>query len=259
MGTAGKNMRYTIGELSALAGVSARTLRHYEDKGLLYPARDASGYRVYGPDDTRRLAQVLAMRACGLPLTTIRGLFDGAEADVHAALVAHLGSLREQGRSLADAIARTESAIAAIERMEGMAAEDAFENMKKKGLADFEDTYGVEARQRYGDDAIDAANARMMALTRDEWEAKELLEESIKVQLRLAMASGDAAGEEAAELARMHARWIRMHWGDGYSAEAHRGLARGYLADSRFVDYYDSACGKGATEFLVQAIEANIA
>jgi len=49
--------------------------------------------------------------------------------------------------------------------------------------------YGAvkEARQRYGDDAIEGANARMMALTKDEWDAKELLEESIKVQLRLAL------------------------------------------------------------------------
>ena len=78
------------------------------------------------------------------------------------------------------------------------------------------------------------------------------------MQLRLAMASGDPASEESAELARMHARWIRIHWGEGYNREAHLGLARGYLADQRFVDYYDGACGEGATEFLAQALEANL-
>lgn len=249
---------YTVGELAKLAGVSARTLRHYEDKGLLRPSRDANGYRVYRTRDAKRLAQVLSMRACGLPLVTIRRLFDDPVADVHAALLAHLSNLRAQEKSLDDAIARTERAIAAIEGMEGMNENDAFAAMKEEGLRQFEETYGQEARERYGDDAIEAANARMMALTRDEWDAKELLEEAIKVQLRLAMATGGPQGEAAAELARMHEKWIRIHWGSGYTREAHRGLARGYLADARFRDYYDSACGDGATDFLVAALEANL-
>ena len=124
-------------------------------------------------------------------------------------------------------------------------------------MKDFEETYGQEARQLYGDDAIEAANKRMMALTRDEWDAKELLEDSIKVQLRLAMASGDIAGTEARELACMHERWIRIHWGnDAYSKQSHLGLAKTYLADERFRAYYEKAAGKGATEFLVGALEA---
>lgn len=258
MGSETQQDGYSVGQLAKLAGVSTRTLRHYEDKGLINPKRGASGWRVYGEHDVKRLAQVLSMRACGLPLTTIRRMFTGDEADVHAALVAHLENLRAQGDSLSSAIARTEAAITAIERMEGMTAKDAFNSMKEQGLRDFEETYGQEARERYGDDAIDAANARMMALSRDEWDAKELLEESIKVQLRLAMASGDENSEESAELARMHARWIRIHWGEGYSKEAHLGLAQGYLADPRFVAYYDNACGEGATEFLVRALNANL-
>ena len=55
----------------------------------------------------------------------------------------------------------------------------------------------------------------------------------------------------------MHARWIGLHWGDGaYSREAHLGLAQGYLRDERFRAYYDSRAGVGATEFLVQALQA---
>lgn len=132
---------------------------------------------------------------------------------------------------------------------------DAFHN---GGLERHEATYGAEARERYGDEAVDATNDRLMSMSRDEWEAKDLLEESIKVQLRLAMADGDVHGEAAAELARMHARWITMHWGGSYSREGHLGLAQGYLADRRFRDYYDSACGDGATEFLVEALNANL-
>ena len=255
MGEGGQ--RYTIGQLAKLAGVSARTLRHYEDRGLLAPERAANGYRSYGPADAKRLAHILSMRACGLPLTTIGRLLGEPGADVRAALVAHLRTLRAQGESLADAVARTEAAIAAIERMDGMETEDAFEALKAEGLARFEDEYGEEARRLYGDEAIDAANGRMMALTRDEWDAKELLEESVKVQLRIAMADGDPAGPAAAELARMHERWVGIHWGEGYDRDAYLALVRAYPADPRFRAYYDAPCGEGATDFLVKAVEAN--
>lgn len=76
---------YTIGQLAKLAGVSARTLRYYEDEGLIHPLRTSTNYRIYHEKDARRLAQILAMRACGLPLTTIRHLLEDLDADIHGA------------------------------------------------------------------------------------------------------------------------------------------------------------------------------
>lgn len=57
-------------------------------------------------------------------------------------------------------------------------------------------------------------------------------------------------------LARMHERWISIHWGPGYGKDEYLGLVCGYLADPRFVSYYDDAAGEGATAFLVKAVEA---
>lgn len=123
-------------------------------------------------------------------------------------------------------------------------------------LKHWKDPYEQEAREKYGDEAVDATQARLGNLTPDEQKSLALLEESIKVQLRLAMASGNPASDESAELAHMHQRWIKAHWGAGnYSKEAHLGLANGYLADQRFIDYYDKACGEGACEFLVEALK----
>ena len=253
----GEDRGYTIGQLAKLSGVSARTLRHYEDEGILHPSRTDSNYRVYHEQDARRLAQIVAMRACGLPLPTIRRLLEDPDADVLASLVSHLRCLLRQEESLEEAIARTEKAIAAIERMKGMDSKAAFDEFKKKKIEESEAAYGQEARRLYGEEAVDASNERMMSLSRDEWDAKDLLEDAIKVQLRLAMASGDAGGAEARELARMHERWIRIHWGDAaYSKQAHLGLARVYLADERFRAYYDGAAGAGATDFLAAALEA---
>ncbi len=281
-GSTAKSTKRTVKEMADLAGVSARTLRYYESLGLLHPARSEADYRLYSEVDAKRLAQVLAMRSCGLPLATIKRIcadsVDAGSADAGSAadtkgsqgsmapkdattsilstLKHHLATLEKQRDSTAAAIDRTKAAIAALERMEPMTTEDSFQQMKREGLARFEEEFGQEARELYGNDAIEASNERMMALTRDEWDAKELLEEAIKVQLRLAMATGDAASEEACELARMHRRWITIHWGEGYSLEAYRALVHGYLADPRFVKYYDSAAGEGATEFLVQVVDA---
>lgn len=72
-------------------------------------------------------------------------------------------------------------------------------------------------------------------------------------------ARGKNARYTIGELAHLHERWIRTHWGEGYTREAHLGLAQMYLADDRFRAYYDGAAGKGATEFLVQVLEAALA
>ena len=50
----------TVGQLAEQSGVSARTLRYYEDLGILSPQRGPNGYRLYGPRDERRLAQILS-------------------------------------------------------------------------------------------------------------------------------------------------------------------------------------------------------
>lgn len=122
-----------------------------------------------------------------------------------------------------------------------------------------EHRYGTEARERYGNEAVDASREKLLSMSDAEWESKEELETAIIDQLKRAMAQSDPASETAAVLAKMHARWIQMHCGEGaYTPEAHNGLADSYLADQRFVDYYDSRAGKGATDFLVAAIHANI-
>lgn len=71
-------------------------------------------------------------------------------------------------------------------------------------------SYGKEARERYGDAAVDAANERLLGMSEAEWSAKETLEQAIIEQLKAAVAAGNAMGPEAAKLAQMHARWIRM-------------------------------------------------
>lgn len=246
---------YTISELAGVSGVSVRTLRHYEEVGLLLPLRDARGYRIYTEDDARRLADILGMRRCGLGLPTIRTICASDNAKTTELLKAHLAHLRMRQEALVDEMRRTSAAIATCEEMGHMSTKEAFERLKREAIDKNERVFGAEARERHGDDAIDAANEHLQALDEKSWDDMVALEHAIIAQLRRALATGDAAGADARELCRLHERWLRLRWPEGaYSKDAHLGLAEGYLRDERFRTYYDTRAGVGATDFLVCAL-----
>lgn len=250
---------YTVKQVSDMSGVSVRTLHHFEDEGLIRPGRSANGYRAYTANDLDRLQQILLYRECGVKLGDIKGILEDGSFDPEQALLHHREALKARRDGIDRLIATVEHTLRSLKGGPEMAIEDKFEGLKRAAVENNEKAYGAEARRRWGDETIDAANEKLLAMNEDEWHDKEALEAAIIDQLVAAMASGDAAGEEARRLAAMHARWIEMHWPDGtYSREAHRGLAQGYLADSRFRDYYDSRAGQGATEFLVAVLEANL-
>jgi DNA-binding transcriptional MerR regulator len=65
---------YRVQQFAALAGVTVKTLHHYDRLGLLRPERTAAGYRVYSDDDLQRLAQITALKLVGVPLKGIAPL-----------------------------------------------------------------------------------------------------------------------------------------------------------------------------------------
>ncbi len=67
---------WKVGELARATGLTTRALHHYDDVGLLVPARTESGHRVYSGDDVERLYRVLALRGVGLSLDEIRAVLD---------------------------------------------------------------------------------------------------------------------------------------------------------------------------------------
>ncbi|KGM16393.1 hypothetical protein N867_00885 [Actinotalea fermentans ATCC 43279 = JCM 9966 = DSM 3133] len=90
----------TVGRLAARFGLSRSTLLYYDRIGVLRPSiRSAAGYRLYGPDDVRRLAQICEYRRVGLPLAAVRRLLDDAD-DVAAALAVRLAALDREAREL---------------------------------------------------------------------------------------------------------------------------------------------------------------
>lgn len=250
------NETYTAKELATLAGVSVRTLHYYEERGLLHPTRDANNWRHYHAQDLSALRIILALRACGLPLTNIVALLNDPALDMFAVLTEHRQHLLAQQTELNTLLQTTETLIKRWKDIHNMTDKEAFELLKQQTIEQNEQQYGEEARARYGEAAVDAANEKLSQMTQQDWKSATELETAIKDKLRELLAQDEISDADARRLVDMHAQWLQMHWGEGtYSAQAHIGLAHGYLMDDRFIDYYDSACGDGATALLVRMIE----
>src|SRR5579871_1237892 len=91
-------------EFAEMAGVTVRTLHHYDRLGLLRPGRNGSGYRVYRERDLERLEQIVALKFLGLPLGQIRKLLDQEVADISYALRMQREVLEDRRRLLDKAI-----------------------------------------------------------------------------------------------------------------------------------------------------------
>ena len=87
---------WRIGEVADRTGLTRRTLRHYDDLGLLVPATRSSGdYRLYDEDDLLRLLQIQNLKALGLSLPEIADALADPELDASTTLRSHLVQLEE--------------------------------------------------------------------------------------------------------------------------------------------------------------------
>lgn len=105
-------MEYTINELAKTAGVSTRTLRYYDQCGLLPPCRvSPNGYRIYGQKEVDRLQQILFYRELAMPLADIKKILETADFDRMTALENHLSALRAKRGRLDLLISNAEKTI----------------------------------------------------------------------------------------------------------------------------------------------------
>jgi len=246
-------MEYTIQKLARMAGISTRTLRYYDEFGLLKPARmNSSGYRVYGTGEVDLLQQILFYRELGLGLEAIRELVHSPSFDGKAALRDHRERLIAKRRQLDQLIANVEKTLAAAEGSAKMKDSEKFAGFKQQALEENDRNYGREVRDKYGDEAYESSKKQWMNLTEEQYNELQKTEEEMFAALEKGMANGDPAGEEAQRAAELHRKWLTFHWGH-YSPEAHAGVAQMYVDDERFAAYYDKK-KPGLAAFLRDAV-----
>lgn len=246
-------MEYTVQKLSRLAGVSPRTIRYYDEIGLLKPARiNSSGYRIYGSQEVDRLQQILFYRELGVSLDCIKDILTDPDFDEIAALKEHRRHLLAKREQLDLLIANVDKTLAAKEGRVIMADKEKFEGFKRRLVEENEEKYGAEARAKYGDERVNASNAKVLHMTREQYREVTQLEQKLKETLAEAFKTGDPAGDLAQQAADLHRQWLCYFW-DSYSKEAHAGLAQMYVDDGRFTAYYDEK-QPGTAAFLRDAI-----
>ncbi|MGW0082042.1 MerR family transcriptional regulator [Streptomyces sp. NPDC003393] len=252
-------MSYTVGQVAGFAGVTVRTLHHYDDIGLLVPGeRSHAGHRRYNDADLDRLQQILFYRELGFPLEEVAALLDdqaGGRTDVRA-------HLRRQHELLTARIEKLQKMAAAVEHaMEArkmgidLTPEERFEVFGDKDP----EQYAEEAEQRWGNtEAYAESQRRAATYTKEDW--KRIKAEVDEWQERydaLVADGGEPSGEAAMDLAEEHRQHI-SRWYFEVPYEMHRCFAEMYVSDERFKAYYDSM-RPGLAEHLREAILANAA
>jgi MerR family transcriptional regulator, thiopeptide resistance regulator len=243
-----------VGEVAALAGVTVRTLHHYDRIGLLSPSgRTPAGYRVYAPADLDRLHQVLLYRELGFPLEEVAALLDDPSADPAA-------HLRRQHRLLRDRLERTSAMVAAVEKeMEArhmgiaLTPEERFEVFGEHDPAQYE----AEVQERWGDtDAYAQSKRRTAAWSKDDWLRIKAEGEDVERRLAAALAAGVAPDSvQAMDLAEEHRQQISRNFYD-CPPDMHAGLGRMYVEDERFTAHYEQIA-PGLAQYVSTAVQAN--
>ncbi|MFD9353841.1 MerR family transcriptional regulator [Streptomyces sp. NPDC060031] len=247
-------MGYSVGQVAGFAGVTVRTLHHYDEIGLLSPSgRSHAGHRRYDDADLDRLQQILFYRELGFPLEEVSVLLDDPDSDPRE-------HLRRQHALLSGRIDRLQQMAKAVEH--AMEARNVGINLtpeeKFEVFGEFDpDQYAAEAEQRWGGtDAYKESARRAASYTKEDWLRIQRQAEDVSRRLAAVLDSGAAADcEQAMDLAEEHRGWISgNHYDCPY--EMHTCLGEMYVADERFAAHYD-AVRPGLAVFLRDAIMAN--
>lgn len=241
---------YTVGELARMAGVSARTLRFYDQAGLMKPsAVTDAGYRLYGDEALSELSQILFFRELDFSIDEILHIRSSPEYDALGALKKQVSLLTMRRDRLNGLIALAGRALKGEVIME-LNAFDMSEIEEAKAK------YADEARARWGaTDAYKQSEARTASYGKADWarvnqEMKSVFEGFAK--LKLAGAAPDSP--EAKALTRSWQDFITHNFYD-CTDEILLGLASMYEADGRFAATIDKS-GEGTAKFMTAAIRA---
>ena len=246
---------WAIRDVARATGLTSRTLRHYEQIGLLHPSRVASnGYRFYGEAELSRLYRILSLRALELPLATIQIALDDDES-LEEAIQSHLSLLEERRDRTIQQITVVQQTLHAVQKGQDMTINEVFAGVDRS-------QYEGEVRQRWGDDAWERSAKRREGMNEAQRNADDAKSLDVNAALRSAAESGIATDSDSFQaLVADHYAWVTDYWGGRKpDRDAYIGLSELYVMDVRFAATYG---GQANAEIIRAAmrtwIEANLA
>lgn len=243
-------MKYTIKKLADLAGVSTRTLRYYDQIGLLKPSEiNDSNYRIYNEKNVNKLQQIMFYRALGFPLKKIKQLMDDPEFSELQALNEQRKLLLAKQAQINNLLTNLEMTIKSHQGENDMTDTEKFQAFKENQIEENEQKYGSEIRTKYGTDAVDEANQKFGQLDEEEFKQMTTLENQMILDLIELKKKPDLESPLAEKIYQEHRDWLKFTW-PKYTKQAHRGLVDMYVNDERFANYYNQKARQQVVQLL---------
>lgn len=206
-------MEYTIKKLAEIAGVSARTLRYYDEIGLLKPCRiNSSGYRIYGQNEVDLLQQILFYKSMDMKLEEIQNLISKPNFNIEKALKEHYQKLISRRNQLNQLILTVEKTLAYNKGEIEMSNKEKFEGFKKEKLAENESKYGKEIRTKYGDETIEKSNQKFLNLSEEDFNNMKKIEDDMFEALENVISTQYLDSEIAKTVYEKHRDWLCYSW-----------------------------------------------
>ena len=242
---------FTVKQLSKLAGVTPRTLHHYDQIGLLKPTRvGENGYRYYGEDSLLRLQQILLYRELDLPLDDIKKIVGRRDFDVLGALQSHKDALQKQAARLDRLLVTVDNTIQHLKGEKPMSEQGYFEGFSEEQ----QEKYAQEAEQIYDPETVRASNRKWKSYSAAKKES--ILAEGKAIYLDLIAAL--PKGADSPETQTLIQRWrdhMDYFWTPNLDQLA--AIADGYVNDPRFRANFDKMSA-GLAEFMQEAVKVYV-
>jgi len=242
---------FTVKQLSKMAGVTPRTLHHYDDIGLLKPSRVGdNGYRYYGEEALMMLQQIMFYRELAFPLDDIKKLMGRRDFDVLKALETHKESLSKQMERMKRLLVTVDNTIHHIKGENTMSEKGLFEGFNEEE----QEKYALEAEQLYDPETVRQSNRKWKAYSAAKKEA--ILTEGKQVYMDMIAAMPKGADSAEAQAGVEHWRkHMDYFWTPNLSQLLE--LANGYNDNPRFKANFDKMHPKLA-DFMREAVKVYV-
>lgn len=244
---------YTVQQLAKLAGVSVRTLHHYDQLGLLKPSeRTTAGYRLYGESELLRLQQIMFYKELDLSLERIGDILDDPGFEVLQALESHKQALEERRKRLSILLETINKTILKLKGGPVMLTNEELYEGFPKGQ-----TYREEAIAKWGRETVEGSENKLRKLSKAELNRLKGEFDNIRTELG-ALMHLDVADRRVQKVIHRHFELIMQFWGkdgcDHSTLESYKGLAKLYVDDERYTQTADGKNDPAYAAFISKAM-----
>lgn len=248
---------YKINEFSKLTGVSKRTLRYYDEIGLLKPNYiNDSNYRIYTSYEADIMQTILFYKELDYELIDIKKILTDDNFNIISSLKNHKKQLcnkRDRIDSLLQLVSKT---IKNMERGIIMNDDSKFESFKRSQIEKNNKKYGEELNNTYGSETVKKSNQKYLRKSKYEIKEHDILTDKLNTLIKKVTLLNDVKSNDAFKMIELHKKWIMFYWPE-YNIDAHYNLIKMYTEDERFKSYYDDI-QEGSAEFMFEAVKEYI-